>query len=241
MSGFQKHWEDEMAKVKFFDALGDYGTVSFDTDNLEVTKETKAKVIYSDPNLGLQVVFEGSQLTTDKNDTLSSGHIDGITFQTTQGDKLITIKHMDWDAQELYDYAVQYGSATMLSYVFLHNDQFTGSIHNDIIATGYGDDRIDGGLGNDNIMAGGGDDKIDVSKGNDIISFGRGDGADVVTGFDAGGGAGHQDLIELFLGDKYHVRKSGQHDTIIDLDNGDELKVLGVAPGEINGSDFHHV
>ena len=80
------------------------------------------------------------------------------------------------------------------------NDNINGGDGIDLIDGGTGDDTLSGGTGNDAdvIIGGAGNDTIDVDNGNDVIRYtASGFGNDTILDFDAAGGAGAQDLIDL--------------------------------------------
>ena len=80
------------------------------------------------------------------------------------------------------------------------NDNINGGDGIDLIDGGTGDDTLSGGTGNDAdiIIGGAGNDTIDVDNGNDVIRYtASGFGNDTINNFDATGGAGAQDLIDL--------------------------------------------
>jgi hypothetical protein len=128
-----------------------------------------------------------------------------------------------------------------------NDDILTGSVRNDIIIAGAGDDTINGGDGNDSlfgdqgsdwIVAGGGDDLIFAGNGwdtiilddggNDTVRFGQGSGRDYVTSFLSG------DTIEVTANLATSWEDLLQHSsiyqdgtsTVVEFDNGSELLIF---------------
>ena len=78
------------------------------------------------------------------------------------------------------------------------NDVLLGNLGNDTLNGGAGRDWLVGGDGDDLAVGGAGNDLVDVSQGNDTVRYTSAlDGKDVISGFDAVGGAGNQDFIDL--------------------------------------------
>ena len=79
------------------------------------------------------------------------------------------------------------------------NDTLHGDNTADILDGGAGDDILFGDAGNDTVTGGAGNDTLHTSGGgNDIFVFAAGFGDDTIqTGFDATGGVGAQDLLDI--------------------------------------------
>jgi Ca2+-binding RTX toxin-like protein len=141
------------------------------------------------------------------------------------------------------------------------NRVWTGNVLNNVITSNGGADTLDGGAGDDTLNGGGasdvliggaGNDTLIVSTGNDTIrivgnvAFGN----DIVTGFDANGGVGAQDLIELNglgvtaadFATRVTIAADGA-DTLVsifanDLSTLGTLRISGVAVANVNQDDF---
>ncbi|WP_146344490.1 fasciclin domain-containing protein [Phaeobacter marinintestinus] len=111
------------------------------------------------------------------------------------------------------------------------NDMIQGGAGNDQLYDNTGDDIVEGGTGNDLIVSGGG---------NDVFVFNSGDGNDRVVGFrdghdmiDLSGYAGIDSFADI-AGD---ITSSGLR-TMIDLDDGDSIMLLGINGSQLDASDF---
>lgn len=122
------------------------------------------------------------------------------------------------------------------------NDTINGDKGDDIIIGGAGDDDINGGIGDDVIIGGEGDDNIKGSAGDDIVNGGNGDdfirggtGDDVLDGGEGNdfikGDAGN-DILNGGNGDDVLI--SGYGNDIINGDAGDDIIDGG------SGSDIMH-
>ena len=123
------------------------------------------------------------------------------------------------------------------------DDVITGTAYNDTILGQGGNDALDGLAGNDSLVGGDGGDTLDGGAGNDTLSGGL--GADTFV-FRAGGGADtitdYDVLVDRILLEGYApadvtVSASGT-DTLVDLGVGDQIMLVGVAPGELNPFDY---
>ena len=109
----------------------------------------------------------------------------------------------------------------------------TGGGGADWIAGGSGDDRLDGGGGGDFLTGGPGDE---------LFVFADGDGADTITDFAAGAGAG--DVLDLTgevgldtFADVQAAASQVGSDTFIDLGGEDSVTLLGVSLGDLSPDD----
>ena len=118
----------------------------------------------------------------------------------------------------------------------INDDIINGTTGDDVITGGAGDDIINGNAGDDTIYGGDGDDTIDGGSGNDTI-FG-GDGDDVITGGDDDdvivGGNGN-DTIDGGAGDDTIEGNAG--DDVINGGSGDDTIDGGTGNDTINGND----
>ncbi|MCD6034641.1 MAG: hypothetical protein K0R63_382 [Rickettsiales bacterium] len=119
------------------------------------------------------------------------------------------------------------------------NDTVRGGQGNDLLRGGQNDDQLFGDLGNDTLYGDKGNDRLTGGAGADRFAFRVGDGADMITDYDAldrirleGFGAGFNPLV--------HLQQQGAN-TVLTLGNGDSITLLGVAAGNLNGSDFEVV
>ncbi|WP_304608471.1 calcium-binding protein [Inquilinus sp. Marseille-Q2685] len=115
------------------------------------------------------------------------------------------------------------------------DDRLVGGDGADVIAGGSGSDRIYGGAGDDRIAGGAGPDTIVVQPG-----FGR----DVVTDFDGAGGdviLFDRDVFAGFAEVVAHAADYGADGTVITLDAGNKLILLGVDRAALQANDFAFV
>ncbi|MEX0317297.1 MAG: spondin domain-containing protein [Ruegeria sp.] len=111
------------------------------------------------------------------------------------------------------------------------DDELFGGAGEDIIDGGRGDDVIDGGADDDNLTGG---------AGRDTFQFRRGTGSDIVADFTAGAEAG--DFLDVsdfgITGiEGLNIRQEGEN-TVIDLGEGDQITLEGVAPNELEAGNF---
>lgn len=128
------------------------------------------------------------------------------------------------------------------------DDSLDGGIGDDTLSGGQGQDQLQGGDGDDQLAGDEGDDRIDGGAGNDTLEGGDGNdtfvftessGQDRVVGFGQG-----DDRIDLSAFDFTDVgaalemvdEKDG--DTVIDLGDGDQIRLVGVRVDELEQSDF---
>lgn len=105
------------------------------------------------------------------------------------------------------------------------NDRVTGSVAEEFINTGAGDDSVFGGGGSDSIVGGGGNDFLSGGRGPDFLTGGRGaDTLDGGAGIDAmTGGLGADVFLFTALSDTGNV---GQNDRITDFVSGADVVSL---------------
>ena len=129
------------------------------------------------------------------------------------------------------------------------NDLVLGFAGNDVINGGGGNDTLVGGAGNDTMY--GGTTASDV-----VFMFAPGFGNDVINSFDATGGAGNQDFLDVagFTGglditsanfsSRVHITAAGV-DTLVTIEDGTAahttlgtIVIKGVTSGNITMADF---
>lgn len=110
------------------------------------------------------------------------------------------------------------------------DDRITGDAGNDTLRGNGGNDLLDGGLGADVVYGGAGDDIF-------VIGLEQGKVRDTVKDFRAGedkidlGAFGFSDFSDLRFTNK------GSY-TLLDLGGGQELRLIGVTPGQMYAEDF---
>lgn len=117
-----------------------------------------------------------------------------------------------------------------------------GNLGNDTLVSGDGLDVIRGGQGDDSIVGGSGNDFISGDRGNDTESGGAGAdifhssqdaGVDRVLDFNLAEG----DRVQLDPGTTYHLTQVGA-DTVIDMDGGNQVILVGVQLSSLTGSNW---
>lgn len=119
------------------------------------------------------------------------------------------------------------------------NDTLWGGNGGDTLRGDGGDDRLSGGSGNDSLEGGTGNDTLWGGEGGDLFIFQSGCGKDQVLDFAPG-----EDLLEVDLGmngtniktyaDLADASHQVDNDTIVDLGNGDSIRLL-----DVNAEDVH--
>ncbi|OYU70460.1 MAG: serine 3-dehydrogenase [Alphaproteobacteria bacterium PA2] len=122
----------------------------------------------------------------------------------------------------------------------LGNDTIFGDLGNDTLNGSEGSDRLWGGAGNDTLVGSSGNDFLSGDAGVDALYGGPGAdvfhsarGADIDRIMDFNRGQG--DTINLVLGTAYTVAQSGS-DTIITLDDGAQVIMVGVKMSSLTGA-----
>jgi len=119
-------------------------------------------------------------------------------------------------------------------------EEMTGK---DRVLGSSGADHLEGMNGNDFLFGKAGDDVLNGGLGKNVLTGGAGfdtfvctatDG-NTITDFDARGGIGKQDFIDI-NGTDFDVERAGRN-TIVTV-QGDEILLIGIRPKEIDISDF---
>ena len=233
----------------FYDRIG-----LFDVQALEFQSRSATRVVYFDAETGSKLSISGHGLKVE--DGIITGGEMTAWNMSVDGVNVISISQMNIRAgsvshtsfPDFYEHAsAMILAANNLAVQKSPNDGISmySQAGNDIVYGGRGSGSIDGGKGqdrlfgqggNDTLYGGAGNDQLTGGVGSDTFAFSNGDGKDVVTDFDAIGGAGNQDFIGASFED-VKVRGHGK-DTILDFGGGDTLTLLHVRPGDINASDF---
>ncbi len=127
------------------------------------------------------------------------------------------------------------------------NDVLKGNVGNDTLKGGKGDDKLIGHAGDDRLFGGIGNDRLVGSDGNDVLNGGSGDnrliggsgvdkfvfaenatGKNIINDFDLA-----SDILKFNGISAVAVRETGDKNSIIDLDTGGQIKLLGVSAEEV--------
>lgn len=205
-----------------------------DLNNFQLKASNPSTVTFEDPALGVTFTIEGHGLKV-KNGELVKGIMDEWTL-SKNGEALLTIEDFKLDAHNLQHDSLSsfFGNGTDI--LTRPANRVVGSFTADTMFGGNGRDVILGRDGRDNLHGDAGNDRLTGGAEPDVFFFEQGGGKDVVTDFDAIGGADNQDLIGASFNE---VVIRGRHgDTIIDFGSGDILTLLNVHKSDIDASDF---
>ena len=112
----------------------------------------------------------------------------------------------------------------------------------DVLNGGPGDDYMNGLSGNDTLTGFGGNDTLIGDEGDDLFVIGPGYSQDIISDFTPG--AGTDDRIDLtafgFANFNAILDRSSDAgaDVVVDLDNGDQVTLIGVQKFELHDDDF---
>lgn len=201
----------------------------------------------SDLNFGLR----NGHLPTVKSGTIDTFSIDG------PGDADVSISGLDLSAKALYKALTHLNAAKVLNLVLGGDETISGSGFGDFLFAGKGNDTVLGNGGSDKLMGGNGDDLIVGGRGSDLLlggddadtfAFAPQSGMDLIGDFDS-----LEDRIDLtgfgfegsfcdFLAHNVVSEDRGRcydedDDVIIDMGNGDMIKLAGVSRFELNESN----
>ena len=118
-----------------------------------------------------------------------------------------------------------------------------GTIGNDVLIGSAEDDQLIGEAGDDQLNGAGGVDRLIGGSGDDLFIFAPGLGSDTIADFTPG--AGTDDVVDLYsfanittFSDLAARATQVNSDTIIDLDNGDQVILEGVNVAALHENDF---
>lgn len=205
--------------------------------------------------------IEGSDLDIDlkgkhKLPEVTGGTIDSFSIDGPGGADF-SISGLDMSARDFYKALIHFDAAKLLDLVLGGDETISGSSFGDFLYGGDGGDTISGNKGRDWLVGGDGDDRITGGLGNDylegecgadIFAFAPKSGKDLVADFEVSG-----DTIDLtaygFDGSfcdfiEEHTYSDSRDDrgrcndddgdVVIDLGNGNAIKLQGVSRWELN-------
>ena len=121
--------------------------------------------------------------------------------------------------------------------------QISGTVENDILVGGTGNDRLSGLLGDDVLDGGTGNDTFDGGLGNDIYLFGRGLGKDTISSYD--NNKNKLDIIQLgadILQEHLLLKREGDNLVLSIKDSSDSIKVTSFFTGDaISGYQIEQI
>ena len=224
----------KMATIKLFDSLYSHGFPSYDQILMMTGNERKA--VYIDASSFDRIILEGKNLDYEFGRPVD-GILTKLTLADEEGNPLQVVSGFRIDAgqvggTELLDYVAHLAARVQVGGV-----KTIGTDLDDSMTTFFGRDRLLGRGGEDTLDGGGGRDVFIGGSGNDTFVFQAGHGSDTITDFDAEGGVGLQDRIGRAFADVDTITQSGDN-TLIDFGDGDVVTLLGIAPSQIDATDF---
>lgn len=122
-------------------------------------------------------------------------------------------------------------------------DRLYGDAGNDSLAGGTGDDVLEGGTGTDNLDGGLGDDILFGDQGADTFVVSPGGGHDTILDFEWGtGGTDRLDVAAVGLTSLAEVgalATEANGDTVLLIDSGTSVRLLGVTVSDLHEGDFY--
>lgn len=132
------------------------------------------------------------------------------------------------------------------------NDTLRGDGSRDRLLAGEGNDIVEGGAGNDRLHGDAGDDTLEGGLGNDLLTGGRGadtfvfasgHGQDTIRYFATGATGDTIDLTRVAGLDSFDADLTGLFvqqgdDLLIDFEDGNSIRLLGVTQSELSADDF---
>jgi Ca2+-binding RTX toxin-like protein len=122
------------------------------------------------------------------------------------------------------------------------NDDVWANHGNDTVLGGAGNDRLFGQWGNDTISGGTGNDLLEGGTDDDLFIFAFGDGLDRITDFSAGGTIDEIRLSGFSDATNFAALMTTGHDfgtyCAFDFASGDQLRLDGVLLANLNSGDF---
>jgi Ca2+-binding RTX toxin-like protein len=205
--------------------------------------------------------IEGSDLDVDLNGKNKLPDVNGGTIEKFAidgpGGADFSISGLDMSATDFYQALIHFKAAKLLDLVLGGDETIFGSSFSDLLYGGAGNDTLSGNKGRDWLIGGDGDDRVVGGLGNDYLegkdgadtfAFAPKSGKDVITDFDA-----WSDTIDLsaygldqdfctFLDENVRESRGDERcndygDVVIDLGNGNSVKLLGISRWELNADN----
>lgn len=229
-----------MAKVNFFNALGEYEDVgNYYTDQFLEFSDTSTgkRALYEDLEQNTDLVFRGTGIKYSEGHMVQ-GTIEEIVFINGNGDVMFKVTGLEENAFGISEMlGSEFSIDNILDHVLRGKDTIVGSDLGDEMYFNNGRDRIDGGKGNDIISGGGGVDILTGGRGSDFFNISEGMGRDIITDFHASGNENVQDYLYGEL-EMVTLKKEGQDLLVTYTEFGISFLLEGVKKGEIDASDF---
>jgi len=224
-----------MARVQYFAAIpegGNWSTPFVGDFKMDIHSGGFAELV---PVVAANytVTFEGKGFVYDGNGDFIQGTVTSVTFTSGDNDYL-TLSGLNISAVHAQQLAED---SPLLIFIeqMAGRDRVFGSADSDRLVGMGGDDFLFGKAGNDVLDGGFGRNVLTGGKGFDTFICTASDGGDKIMDFDAHGGIGKQDFIDI-NGTEFDVHRSGRNTVVTVLD--DEILLIGIKPREIDASDF---
>lgn len=189
----------------------------------------------ADHDGSMTIRVTGTDLAYNAQGELVAGTVNKISF-AYGGDVYAVAKGLSLDAVFIEN-AIETGGSWAMIPASEGNDTVTGSKDHDHVFGGDGNDRLEGYAGRDIMDGAYGDDRLFGGKGADTFKFrSQENGFDKIIDFDAAGGPGRQDMIDL--GGAAYEKSAHEMGTLISFDDVDAILLIGVKPRQIDDTDF---
>ena len=224
-----------MAKVQYYAAIPDGGAWSspfVPAFKIDDHSGGFADFISIVQGSNVTVTLRGTEFVYNANGAFIDGTVTSVTFSSGD-DVLVKLSGLDLLAADARS-SIEESPLLLIFDQLQGKDRLFGSDQSDVMTGMGGDDFMFGKGGNDVIDGGDGENTLTGGKGADRFVCNMTDG-DTITDFDAKGGPGKQDFIDI-NDMEFHKERSGK-DTLITFQGGDIL-LLGVKPKDIDASDF---
>lgn len=201
-----------------------------------IVSQTASEVISEDPTTGVRFVFTGDNLEVSGG-IVTAGTVEEVEILKGNGKLVLEMDHMALDVSSLGVSSMQEFVFGVLIAPYLDDLQMIGNKGIDVLFSGIGDDVLRGLGGADILHGREGNDLLYGGNGKDVFVFEPGHGMDRIMDFDAHGGPGRQDLLDIDPALLVDIYRDGK-DAVLDFGNGDLLIVAGVRPADITDTDF---
>lgn len=225
----------------------------FDVEDSLISVTLGHKWTFEITGSDLDLTFaKGGKIPVVDSGTINSFSIDG------PGKADFSISGLDIDAKAFFKAVTHLQTAKLLDMVLGGDETISGSGFSDLLYGGKGNDTLLGNDGADQLMGGAGDDVIDGGQQSDLLIggggadrfvFGAKSGMDLVLDFDPSSdkldltALGFSSLDDVLPGQSHGHgcgrcwQGSDSSDVVLDLGDGNMVKLLGVSASELNSDN----